>query len=294
MPSEYIHRSFNNPKPHTSNVLDVLDNDLAIGDGNGGQNLVLLDVDDGGILRTNGRAILGSGAAGESHGAKVGKGNQGVILLKVLDDPLSVVLTQIAINTPSEAVGDRGTGAHVLNRGGTSGVAAGIDGDLDGITGRDGDVAEVVGVVGVPLVPGIEAHLTALDTKVHTGLEDSGVTGVTVNAHPGGGTVLLAARATRGHRGGGHDELGGHGSVASANQDGTGPVGAVLDVLGAIEGKDLVGARLEGRVALAVRGALGPSSLALGRQRSGHSRGGQQASGQESSGLHLDREMYVK
>jgi hypothetical protein len=48
-----------------------------------------------------------------------------------------------------------------------SGVAAGIDGDLDGITGRDGDAAEVVRVVGVPLVPGIEAHLAALDTKVH-------------------------------------------------------------------------------------------------------------------------------
>lgn len=275
--------------------LNVLDNDGAVGDGDGGKDSVAaLNVNDGGILRTNRGAAIGGSGAGEGDSAEVGEGNKRVILLEVLDDPLGIVLAQVTVNTTGEGVGNRLASGNVVNGGSTGGLGGGVNSDLDHITSRDSEV-KVIGIVGVPLVPGIKRSGAALDTEVNTGLQDSSVAGVTVNTDPGGGTVLLTAGATAGNTGSGNGELSSDGSVASTDEDGTSPVGAVLDLGGVREIDGLGGAGLEGRVALALSGgASGAASGTLLGQRSSKSAGDKGATKDCSRELHFEGWLFLK
>lgn len=111
-------------------------------------------VDDGRAGGVDGGAGLGGLGVGELEGAVVGKGDERAALLKVLDDPLGVVLAEL-VDLGAEGVGDRVTGSQVLDGGGTGLLAGRLDGGLDRVTGGDVQGSEVDGGVGVPLVPGI-------------------------------------------------------------------------------------------------------------------------------------------
>lgn len=273
--------------PHSERQpLDILDSDRAARIRDGSQNLaVLLDIDNSGTRGTN---ITISVSAAEGDGAKVGKRHQRTVGLKVLNDPLGVVLAQIAVHTTIEGVGFRHAGGQVLNRRGASGQAGRINGDLDRVASADGDAAEVVCVVGVPLVPSVEGDRAALDAEVDTGLEDGGAAGVTVDTNPGGGAVLLVGRAAAWDAGGRDDERAGHGRVAIADEDGTGPVGAVLDLFALAELDDLGGAGLVGRVAGSVLAGQTTGMAGLTLLCKGGSNGsrGEQAGGEDRSELH--------
>lgn len=157
---------------------------------------------------------MGSLSTGEGDSAEVSKRHQRPVGLKVLDDPLGIVLAQVAVHTTSEGVSDSLALGHVLDSRRASGLAGRINGDPDRVASGDGDAAEVVRVVGVPLVPGVEGDRAALDAEVDAGLQDGGAAGVTVDTDPGGGAVLLVGRATAWGAGGRDDELAGHGRVA--------------------------------------------------------------------------------
>jgi hypothetical protein len=113
---------------------------------------VLLDVDD--VRAAGAGRARGSlrGRAGEGDGAKVGEGHERGALLEVLDDPLSVLLAErrrgrdlLRDGLALRVVGDHGRAGRGARRG---------DGERDGVAGAEADTGEVVGVVGVPLVPG--------------------------------------------------------------------------------------------------------------------------------------------
>lgn len=127
--------------------------DLGGRGGAAGQDLVvLLNVDNGGIGGGSGNAINDSGRVGEGDGTEVGKGDQlagGVALLKVLHDPLGVILAERAIGHAGEGLLDGGTGSQVLDSGGAASLACRNDGHLDGVTRGDGDAREVVYMVGL-------------------------------------------------------------------------------------------------------------------------------------------------
>ena len=75
-----------------------------------------------------------------------------VAVVKVLDDPLSVLLAKSSGR--GEGLGDGLASRKVLNDG-CSGLGGGSsDGELDLVAGLDGDAGEIVGVVGVPFIPG--------------------------------------------------------------------------------------------------------------------------------------------
>jgi hypothetical protein len=267
-------------------LLDIGNLDRAARIRDGGQNLaVLLDIHKGGTRRTN---VTISVSTGEGDGAKVSKRHQRTARLKVLNDPLGVVLAQIAIHTTIEGVCDRLAGVMVSDSRSASSIAARINADRDGVASVDGDAAEVVCVVGVPLVPSVVGDRAALDAEVDTGLEDGGAAGVTIDTDPGGGAVLRVGIAAAWHLGGRDDERAGHAVVAIADEDGTGPVGAVLDLLALAELDNLGGAGLVGRVAgsvLAGQTTLMAGSTLLGKRGSNGSRG-EQAGGEDRSELH--------
>lgn len=125
---------------------------LGGGSGAVGQDfVVLLDVDDRGISGGSSNAIDDSGRVGEGDGTEVGKGNQlagGVTLLKVLHDPLGVILAERAIGHAGESLLDRGTGGKVLDGGSAASLACRDHGHLDRVTRRDGDAREVVYIMG--------------------------------------------------------------------------------------------------------------------------------------------------
>lgn len=76
--------------------------------------IALLNVDDGGIARVDDTAGLGGGDVGEGNGAEVSKGHEragGAALLKVLHDPLGVVLAEGAVRDVGEGLGHGGAGS---------------------------------------------------------------------------------------------------------------------------------------------------------------------------------------
>lgn len=121
---------------------------LGGGGGAAGQDLVvLLNVDDSGIGGGSGNATNDSGRVGEGDGTEVGKGDQlagGIALLKVLDDPLGVILAERAIGHAGEGLLHGGTGSQVLNGRSAASLACCNDGHLDRVTSGDGDAREVV------------------------------------------------------------------------------------------------------------------------------------------------------
>lgn len=127
---------------------------LAGGRAAGVDSAGLADVDDGARSSFDGgTGRLGSVGLGELDGVEVGEGHQGETLLEVLNDPLSIILAKVTL-AAGPCVVDGLAGGGVLNGGSTSGGGGGLNGHDDGVT--SGDVhGEVVGVVGVPLIPGL-------------------------------------------------------------------------------------------------------------------------------------------
>lgn len=152
------------------------------------------------------RAGHGWRAVGERDTVKVDKGNQAAAARKVLDDPLGVVLAQL-VRLGRERVRDGLAGGLVLEGDGTGFHGACIGGHGDGVAGGNRKAGEGVGIVRVPLVPGVEGDAAAAGVEVDAGLEDGGRAGVSVDADPGGGGVLLDAAAAGGNLGSGHDLL---------------------------------------------------------------------------------------
>lgn len=271
-------------------LLDILNSDRAARGRNRSQNLAaLLDINQSGARRPNSGTAIGSLSPGEGDSAKVSKRHQRPVGLKVFNDPLGIVLAQIAVHAAGEGVGDSLALGHILDSGRASGLAGCINGDPDRVASGDGDAAEVVRVVGVPLVPGVEGDRAALDAEVDAGLQDGRAAGVTVDTDPSGGAVLLAGRATAWDAGGRDDELASHSRVACADEDGTSPVGAVLDLGGVAELDNLGSAGLVGRVARSVGGAgqtTGMPGLTLFCEGSSDGSRGKQAGGEDRSELH--------
>lgn len=130
-------------------------------------------VDDSGAAGVDSRAALGSLGGSELHRAIVGEADQGATLLKVLNDPLGVVLAQ-GVPLAGEGVGDALASGQVLDGGSSGGLAGSNNGALDRVSSRYGDAAEVNGRVGVPLVPGIVSGANTRLGPGDTGLEDGG------------------------------------------------------------------------------------------------------------------------
>lgn len=131
------------------NLTGVVAGDLggARGRAAGQDRAGLADVHDGGA-RDGGRAV------GEGDAVEVGEGHEAQAGLEVLNDPLGVVLAEL-VGLGREAVGDRLAGGGVLQSDGAGLLGGGIDAHDDGVALGDGEAGEGVGVVGVPLVPGI-------------------------------------------------------------------------------------------------------------------------------------------
>lgn len=221
---------------NTFKDLNVLDDDgLRARGSDGSQDLAaLLNVNDGTTGDTNSAGGGSSISIRESDGTEVSEWNKSVILLEILDDPFSVGLAEL-VALGCEAVGDSLASGDVLNDGGTGLLASGSDGHLDNVTSSDGNAREVIGVVWVPFIPGIEGGGGSLDTEVDTGLEDGGFASVTVDTDPCGGTVLGAARTTRWDSWGWDGDLTGDRGVAGTDKNDTSPVAGVVDVRDLVE-----------------------------------------------------------
>jgi len=239
------------------------------GGGAASQDLaVLLDIDDGGAGDTDRAGSVSSGGTGEGDGAEVGESDLGAALVEVLNDPLSIGLAKGAQGSlVGEGVLDGLAGGHVLNGSNTASLAGCSDGNGDLVTSGKADATEVVCVVRVPLIPSIICDGRARLGPVNAGLEDGGLASVAVNANPGG------ARASAGW--GGDSERSGDALVASSNEDGTSPVGAVLGVgdvgAGTINAVDWI--------SLAAAG----STLAVTLSTAGSAWGGNGRAGEEES-----------
>ena len=109
-----------------------------------GQDLVvLLNVDDVGTRwRDSGAGRVRRGGISEGDRAEVGKGNEGVTLLEVLDDPLSVLLAKSGRR--GDLLADALAVGVVRDDGGARGRAGGGDGESDGITSLEGNAGEIV------------------------------------------------------------------------------------------------------------------------------------------------------
>lgn len=80
---------------------------------------------------------------GESNGAEVSERNQGRTLLKVLNDPLRILLAQVSRG--SESLGDGLASADVCDGRGAGGGRGSGDCDGDGVASLDCDTSEVGG-----------------------------------------------------------------------------------------------------------------------------------------------------
>ena len=113
---------------------------------------VLRNVDESSTRRGVGGATRARGSSvNEGHGAKVREGNKTAVLLKVFDNPLSILLAK-GIRR-GEVLRDSLASSLILNDRRTRSRRGSSDGSLDNITSTDGDPREIIGVVRVPLVP---------------------------------------------------------------------------------------------------------------------------------------------
>jgi len=181
----------------------------------------LLNVNDGGTGGANSRRPLESGSSSESDRPEVGKLDKRATLLIILNNPLSIRLTEASLGTlVAESVRDSLSSGDILNSGSPSSQAGRGDSDLDRVAGFEGDAGEIVRVVGIPFVPGIISNGASRLRPVNAGLQDGSVAGITVDADPS------CARA--GGSGSWHRKSPGDALVAGANEDGACPIGAVL------------------------------------------------------------------
>jgi hypothetical protein len=244
-----------------------------------GQDAVLLEIDDGSTSNTDGSSALDSRGTGESDSAEVGELDEASVLLEIFNNPLGVVLAERAVNTAGEGVADGLALGEVLHGGCAGGLGCCGDGYLDAVTGGDGDAAEVVCVVWVPLVPGVVGDGRTGAGPVNTGLENSSAAGVTVDSNPCG----AGSSSTGGWCGEGTSDTG----ESSANENGTGPVGGVRDVglVGLLGGGTV---NSDQGVAVVVLGTLLSTLAAHGCAWGGDSRASEEGSGGNSCELHFD------
>lgn len=268
--------------------LGIADSNTAAASRRLGQDLTaLLDIHDSRARWANSRAARDSLGIGERHSSEVGEGNQGAAALEVLNNPLSVGLAEISIIDTGELVGDRCARSEVFDdsRAGVLGLSS--HSELDHISSGDGDAGEIVGIIRVPLVPGIVGNLASLDAEINSSLEDGGVASVTVDTDPGGGAVLLARRSTGGKLRLGNGEFTGDRGVLAANKHSTGPVGAVLLLGGSVHLEKLLGVGLVSRTADTLGSARSAGSFAccaLLGERSCDSRRCEQRGAEDGSG----------
>ena len=127
--------------------------------------------------------------------------------------------------------------AKVLDLGGARGGGGGNDGQRNTVTGAEGNAAEVVGVCGVPLIPGVVGHGASRDLEVNTGLKDGGAAGIAVNADPGRGSLsATAAGGGRPRDGEGRGDSSPLGSIRDGLNHNAGPICTLqgIDIVRAI------------------------------------------------------------
>ncbi|KAH0194525.1 hypothetical protein KCV03_g44, partial [Aureobasidium melanogenum] len=141
------------------------------------------------------RSILGSTVSGgrstsEGDSAKVDQRNKRFLsildLSKVFDNPLGIGLAESACGFAAKGVADGRAFAVVLDGGYSAGGGCGGYGDGDTVAGREADAAEVVGVVGVPFVPGV-----ITDSQEYPSIPTQAEAEYKVLELPPGGTVTL-------------------------------------------------------------------------------------------------------
>lgn len=99
--------------------------------------------------------------------------------------------------------------------------------DLDLIASLEGETSEVIGVVGVPLIPGVVRDGSgSSDREVNTRLQDSSTASITIDAHPGRAGAGLSRLLGRGN-----SDSADYRGEAGAAQHRASPVARVLDVL---------------------------------------------------------------
>jgi hypothetical protein len=132
---------------------DVLDDDRAARDGRlrGGRAALVDHVDRVRARRRHAPRALARRRARERDSAEVRHRHQRRALLEVLDDPLRVLLAQRG--SGRDRLGHALARRVVLDHGRARLGRRRSDGDGDRVAGGEGDAGEVVGVVGVPLVP---------------------------------------------------------------------------------------------------------------------------------------------
>lgn len=205
---------------NSCHLLDVGASDaLSAGRARGKDLAALAQVDDGGA----GDALAVDSGILKGDGAKVGKGDEAAALLKILDDPLGIGLAKGG-RGGCEAVRDGLASGLVLDHGGASLLARGGHGDGDLVAGLHGDAGEIVGDLGVPLIPGVVGDRATLDVKVNARLQDGRRARVSVNTDPCGCRVGLGCAAAGRDLGRGDSEGASHGRVARADEDGSSPL----------------------------------------------------------------------
>lgn len=240
----------------------------------------MLDIKDGSTGKTNGGSGLDGRSTGEGNATEVGKGDEGVALLVILNNPLGIVLAEVCPNITGESVGNGGTLGNVLNDGGSGSFGGGGNGDLDGVTSRDGDTGEVIGVGWVPLIPSLVGVGRSRSGPVDTSLENSSAASVTVNTNPcGTGT---------GSRWGWDNEGTSYGSETSADEDGTSPVVGILDI-GFVGDFGRWALNIPDWVSVvATVGALGSTCLSQSSSWGSDGRAGENGGSGDSGELHVD------
>jgi len=239
---------------------------------------VLLNVDDAGAGNTDGGSGLDGRSTGEGDSAKVGEGDKGGTRLEVLNNPLSVILAEVTLLATGESVCDGSTRSNVLDDSFTSSLGSCGDGSLDGVTSRDADTREVVGVVWVPLIPSIVGDGRSRFGPVDTRLENGSVATVTIDTDPGRSRTSSA-------RGWGSEFTSNLGET-SAGKNGTSPVGGVRNI-------GLVGAGwainiLDWVAVVATGCALLSTCPSHGSPWGGNGRAGEEGGGGDNGELHLD------
>lgn len=229
------------------------------------------DVDN--IATGGSEAAAGSrgGVVGEGDGAKVGQAAS-----KVLDNPDGISLAECRWRV-GELVNDLGTSVQVDEGSNARCLGRGVDLHADLVTNAEGEVGEEDNVVRNPLVPGIEG---AVGVKVNTGLPESLLASIAINAYPRGAAGTTDAVAADLGDGGDAKDVVDAGAVLGD----TSPVARVLGSNGAIT---IDGGLLE---AVGHAGAAGNALLrrALVKRRSGSGSSQANQGGENGRVLHID------
>lgn len=126
-------------------------------------------MDTNSALRSHGRST------GEFNALEISKGDEGVVFLEILNDPLGTDLLKCAGRTlVTEGLRDGVACGEVLDDGGPARLGLGSYRRSDLVASGDGE-AEVVGVVWEPLVPSIIGVRVARHSPVNAGLENHAV-----------------------------------------------------------------------------------------------------------------------